>query len=97
MQKHISPQLPILIRHRIMQRMRSDIPPVPIQAHLQRRSPSPRHLEHAIADSQRGIGAKHLDAGHPFRDLSSLLGCQGRPVRRMACIESGELVACSVG
>ena len=97
MQKHIPPQLPILIRHRIMQRMRSDIPPVPIQAHLQRRSPSPRHFEHTIANPQRGIGAKHLDAGHPFRDLSSLLGCQGRPVRRMACIESGELVACSVG
>lgn len=97
MQKNISPQLPVLIRHRIMQRMRSDIPPVPIQAHLQRRSASPRHLEHAIAHPQCGIGAKHLDASNPFRDLSSLLCCQGRPIRGMAPIQSGQLVACSVG
>lgn len=77
MQKHIPSQLSILIRHRIMQRMRSDIPPVPIQAHLQRSSPGPGHLEHTIANPQRSIGAKHLDAGDPFRDLSSLLGCEG--------------------
>lgn len=60
--------------------MRPDIPPEPIQPHLRRRRPRPRHLKHAPRDPQRRLCRHHLDASHQLRKLAALARRQLVPV-----------------
>lgn len=60
------------MRDRIMQTMRPDIPPEPIQPHLPRRRSRPRHFKNTPGNPQRRIGRHDLDARNPLRHLSSL-------------------------
>lgn len=73
MQQRKPPQFPILIRHRVMQRVCPDIAPEPIQSHLQRRRARPRHFEHSRCHPQSRVGGDYFDAGDPLGDFASLL------------------------
>jgi len=71
--KYKPTQFTILISHRIMQRVCTDIPPEPIQSDLQRGRPSPRHLKYAGCNSEPDIGSYNLDAGHPLGHFAAFL------------------------
>lgn len=55
-----------------MQRMRPDIPPVPIQARIPRRSPRSRNLKHPRRNPQRRVRRHDLRTRHKLRHIASL-------------------------
>lgn len=71
-EQDVSPQLKFLIVDRIMQRMSSDVSPVPIQANLVRSRPCTCRLEYPLGDPQRCIGGNDFDAGDPFSCFTTL-------------------------
>lgn len=91
-----SPQLTILISHRIMKRVGADVPPEPVQASLCGCRPGARHLEHACRHSQSRVRRHHLGTCHPFGKLTPLARRQGRSVFRVLAVYPGRLRAGSV-
>lgn len=66
------PHLPILIRHRIMQRMRPNISPKPIQPHLPPRRPTSSDFKNSRTNPQPFIRRHDLRTRHPLRNFSPL-------------------------
>lgn len=98
-QQLIPPQLAILIRHRIMQRMRSYIPPKPIQAHSCTRRFRACDLKHPRSNPQAGIRCNDLDARNPFRQLPSLSRSQlpaGVQIASVFVHDSIDFLTCAV-
>ena len=55
-----------------MQRVRSNIPPEPIQTHFGSRRSRSRHLKNPARNPQRRIRGHYLHAGNPFSHLAPL-------------------------
>lgn len=70
------PQLPILIRHRIVQSMRPNISPKAIKSILLRRRPRTQHFKNPRRHLQTRIRRHHLRTRNPLRDFPSLSGRQ---------------------
>lgn len=96
-EQHISPQLPILISHRIMQRMCPNIPPEPIQPNLQACRSRSRHLKHPIRNPQPRIRRNNLNTRNPLRNFSTLARSQCTSVRPIGTVEGRELLGSAVG
>lgn len=88
----VSSKLLLLISHRIMQRMRSNIPPKPIQPYLPSRRPRPRNLKHPTRNSQSRVRSHDLHARNPLRQVPSLSGCNVAPCA-VVVVDAGDLFA----
>lgn len=79
-----------------MQRMRPDIPPVPIQSDLPRRRPGARYLKNAARDPERRIGSHDFDARDPLGHLSPLC-CGYVPLLAVVLVDVGDFGPGDVG
>lgn len=58
-----------------MQRMRSQIPPEPIQPNLCSRRPRARDFKHSRSDLETSVCRDDLETSNPFGKFTALLGC----------------------
>ena len=96
-QQHVAPQLPVLVRDGVVQRVSPDVPEEPVQADLARRRPGSRHLKHASRHAQAGVGRDHLDAGDPFGPVAALPRGEAGPVVLILSKDAVGLVSGPVG
>jgi hypothetical protein len=74
--KFKSPQFTILIRNRIMQTVRTDISPIPIQTHFRARRLRTSDFKHSSSHTKTSVGRNDLGASYPFGQLTTLTGCE---------------------
>jgi hypothetical protein len=77
------PNLPPLIRHRIVQSMRPHIPPEPIEPVLFPRSPRPQNLKHPTRNLKPNIRANDFPARDQSRQLTAPSGRNSTPRGRV--------------
>lgn len=58
-----------------MQRMRSQIPPEPIQPNFCSRRSRARDFKHSRSDLETSVCSDDLETSDPFGKLAALLGC----------------------
>lgn len=73
MQELIPTQLPILVSHWVVQCVRPNVAPEPVQSDLGRRRLGTGQLKHARRDTQADVGRDYFDAGYPFCHLATSL------------------------
>lgn len=94
------PQLPVLIRDRIMKRMRPDIPPEAVETNSQTCSLGTSHFEDTCRHSQTSIRSDDLGACNPLRQFTSFASselCSSLETARVGCIDFADLFAGAIG
>lgn len=85
-QQLISSKLPVLVRNRVMQGVRSDVSPESVQTNLGPSGLRASNLKDTRCYPQTGVSCRDLDTCNPLSSLSSLLCgelCSGRRVSRV--------------
>lgn len=95
-QEHVPAQLAVLIGHRIVECVGSDVSPISIKPDFERGCPSARHFEDARGDSKPNVGGGHFDTCNPFGYLPAFFRSESRPIGRVLAVESSELITYTI-
>lgn len=95
-QEHVPPQLAVLIGHRIVECVGSDVSPISIKPDFERGCPSARHFKDARGDSKPDVGGRHFDTCNPLGNLPAFFGSESRPIGRVPAVERSELITCTI-
>lgn len=96
MQEHIPPQLAVLIGHRIVQCVGSDISPVSVESNFECSCSSSSHFKDSGGDSKSNICGDHLDTCNPFGNLAACICSESRPIGRVLTVKCSQLVTCTI-
>jgi hypothetical protein len=91
-----TPQLPILIRYRVMQCMRPDIAPEPIDPKFRLGGSSTSSLKNPRGDSEAGVSGHDFGTSNFLCQFSTSTCSKGASIGAMRGIDGGESITSTV-